>query len=314
MLADARAATWALAALQVAVERGVLAAVANGVHDPARIAVETDLDPVVLRRLVDVLVSHDVLFNEGDALRLTDEGVALANRGADVALDAVATFGQAHAFVEDARRGDLSGGWVHADLEVIRAQARMSERTMASALPFMLRAIPELERLGRPGARFLEVGLGAAGSAIALCKRFSGLHVVGLEPLPAARLEARAAIATAGLDTRIEVRAQRAEELDERHVYDAAYVASMFLDDEALATGLARVRAALVPGGLVLLGGWNRPADRRVAATSALRWQLWGGGVRTSAEARRIAEAAGFVDVREGPPSGDLVPLFGKAG
>jgi cyclopropane fatty-acyl-phospholipid synthase-like methyltransferase len=177
-------------------------------------------------------------------------------------------------------------------------------------LPAMQGAIPALERLKRPGATFLDVGIGAAGGAIALCRRFPSLRVVGLEPLPVARLEARAAIEAAGFNDHIEVRAQRLEELNEEGVFDAAYVASMFMPDAVLEQGLARVFRALAPGGVVLLGAWTRVADARLAATSALRWHLWGAGLREARDVTRMAKAAGFTEVAQGPTSGDMVPLF----
>lgn len=313
MLAEARSSTWALATVQVATERGVFAALLEGAATPAALASRSRIDLRVMGSLLEVLASYDLLAREGDGYALTQEGTKLAARGVGLALEAIATFGQARAFIDDARRGDLSSGWRHVDMEVVRAQGRMSERVMAYALPAMLRFVPELERLARPGARFLDVGLGAAGGSIALCKRFPSLRVVGLEPLPAARFEAHAAIATAGLEDRIEVRDARIEDLDEERVYDGAFVASMFVDDAALAAGLPRVCRALVSGGLVMLGAWSRPADPRVAATSALRWQLWGGGLRGAESLRRIATGAGFTQLREAPADGDMIPMVGSA-
>jgi cyclopropane fatty-acyl-phospholipid synthase-like methyltransferase len=181
---------------------------------------------------------------------------------------------------------------------------------MGCALPMIQGAIPALERLARPGAAFLDVGMGAAGGSIAVCRKFPGVRVVGLEPLPLARLEAHAAIDAAGLTDRIEVRAHGIESLSDANKFDAVYVASMFISDALLEQGLARVHRALAPGGVLLLGGFARPEDPRVGATAALRRHLWGGGTRSASDTARLVKAAGFANVGEGPVSGDLAPVF----
>jgi SAM-dependent methyltransferase len=308
---DLRSAVWAASALRVAVERGVLAAILGGARDVAALARETSIAPAALARLVDVLVAHGILASgPSDGVALTKDGEALAAQGIGVALELTAAFGQARAFVDDSRRGDLDGGWHHADPEVIRAQGQLSERTMACVLPKMMEAIPSLERLAKPGAAFLDVGLGAAGGTIAICRKFPTLRAVGLEPLPLARQEARAAIEAARLSDRIEVRAQRIEEVREENTFDVVYVASMFMPVKALEQGLPKVLRALAPGGVILLGAWARPTDPREASTSALRRHMWGGGVLQPAEMIKLMNAAGFKDVKEAPPGGDMAPLY----
>jgi SAM-dependent methyltransferase len=312
MSADLRAAVWAFSALRVAAERGVLTAIDGGARDLPSLARATGLEPAALRRLVEVLAAYGVVAapSADDGVALTPAGAELASREASVVADLTATFGQARAFVDDARRGDLRGGWRHADPEVIRAQGRISEHMMTTMLRPMREAIPALERLARPGASFLDVGIGAAGGAIALGRAFPSLRVVGLEPLPVARLEARAAIDAAGMRDRVEVRAHGVEELREEGAFDAAFVASVFLPDAALEAGLARVHRALAPGGVALFAAWARPTDARLGAVSALRWHLWGGGLRDAGDVTRIAKAAGFTEVHRGPTDGDMVPMF----
>src|SRR5690349_162509 len=114
----------------------------------------------------------------------------------------------------------------------------------------MTAAYPELARaLSKDNARFLDVGVGGAGGAIALCKHFPNLRILGLDVLRAAHLEARAAVTQAGLQHRIELRLKSATELTDENTFEAAFIASKFFPRDVLAASLVTVKRALVPGG-----------------------------------------------------------------
>jgi methylase of polypeptide subunit release factors len=54
-------------------------------------------------------------------------------------------------------------------------------------------------RLERPGSRFLDVGGGASGISIMMCRRHPALRVVGIDTSPTAAAVAREESAAAGL-------------------------------------------------------------------------------------------------------------------
>lgn len=305
------ASVWALSAVRVAAEADLLANMARGVTDPHALASACRLAPAITTRILEILEANGFAERKDDGFVLSTEGADLAARTDWLRADLAATFGQANAFVVESRRSDLASGWQHADAEVIRSQSAMSRILTERAIDGMLAGVPGLERLGRPGAKLLDIGTGGAGVAIAFCTRFPSLRVVGIDPLRAANLEARTAIAAAGLSDRIEVRAMNVEALADEDTYDAAFVASSFLDDATLSAGLGAICRALVSGGTVLLHAWRSPEDKQLAAAAKLRWQLWG-GPRSPADAIRIAKAAGLVDVREVPAMGAMVPVIAR--
>ena len=306
------ASVWALSAVRVAAESDLLATMAGGETNPEALARKSRLAPAIAARILETLEANGFVERKDDGFVLSTEGADLAARADWLRADLAVTFGQCHAFVVESRRTDLASGWQHHDAEIIRSQSTLSRILTERAIDGMLAGVPGLERLGRPGAKLLDVGTGGAGVAIAFCRRFPSLRVVGLDPLRAANLEARTAIDVAGLSDRIEVRSITVETLSEENMYDAAFVASSFLDDATLCAGLGRVSRALVPGGTALLHAWRSPEQKQLAAAAQLRWQLWGGS-RSPADAIRIAKAAGLVDVREGPAAGLMVPVIGSA-
>jgi precorrin-6B methylase 2 len=136
----------------------------------------------------------------------------------------------------------------------------LAELLNTRMVPTMISGIAGLDRLARAEAKLLA---GGAGFSIALCKHFPSLHAVALDPLRAARLEAKTKIAANGLSSRIEVREGRIEQISEEAVYHVVFVAAPFMNDAALAEGLVRVKKALLPGGIVLSSAYREPVDAR---------------------------------------------------
>lgn len=313
MFAEACNALWALSALRVAVEHGVIASLAGGPRDAKTLAGESRLDPVILTRILDVLVAYGLLAHEGDAVRLTEQGTAQAGRGDTLRADIAVTFGQTRALVEEARRGTLASGWRHVDPEIIRSQATLSHDMVMKTTRPMLEAWPEIgAHLSREGAVFVDVGVGGAGGAIGFCKTFPKLRVVGIDPLPAALMEARANVAAHGMKDRIELRPQRGDELTEERAFDVAFVPSKFMDDRGFESTLATLKKALKSDGIILTAAWRDVGEPRAASVSKLRCELWGSGPRTTQEVTRMLEKAGYRDIRLAPAPGDLVPMFAR--
>lgn len=173
LLAEARAHAGDLAGSVTAAQRAIV--LAREVGDPRVLAraalalglrrVMAALDPEATTRILDVLVANDLVTREAGGFGLT-----------------------------------AAPGWRHVAAEVIRAQAGLSFEMMSRMLAPLSVMWPELGALlERDGSRYLDVGVGAAGGAIALCKHFPRLRCVGIDPHRAAHLEARAAVTAAGL-------------------------------------------------------------------------------------------------------------------
>jgi predicted transcriptional regulator/SAM-dependent methyltransferase len=315
-LADLCASAWALAALRVAIDADLLPAMARGERDAGALAAETHIDPTITLRILEILEANGFVSGTGSGGRrtftLTAEGKDLAGRTDWIRADLAVTLGSTSAFVVEGRRSDLGGGWQHADGEVIRSQSRLSELLNATMLTTLLTAVPELDRLARDGAQFLDVGAGAAGISIALCRRFTSLYAVALEPLRAARLEAKTKIDANGLANRIELRGERLDQLTDERRYDVVFVPAPFMRDAALTEGLVRVKNALRPGGVAMLFTFRPPPDARCAAASRLRLQLWGGGARSQDDLAGLVESAGL-DATKLVVPGAALPVIARA-
>jgi SAM-dependent methyltransferase len=305
MFADLCASLWALSALRVAADSDLLAAVAKG--DPRR----AGLHPEATDRILAVLAAYEIVTRTDDGWALTPEGNELLSRGEGLRADLAATFGQTRALVEEARRGDLAPGWRHVDPEVIRAQAGLSYEMSHKMIGAFAELWPELGKMfAVADSRHLDVGVGAAGGAIALCERFPRLCVVGIDPHRAAHLEARANVAAHGMKDRIELRLQGVEQMTDESTFHTAFVASKFFPREILSVAFEKIHRALVPGGCAFLGGWRDSGDPRRAPVSRLREHLWGGSAVHATEVIHLLERAGFSKIKEGPARGELLPVL----
>ncbi|HEY6891118.1 MAG TPA: class I SAM-dependent methyltransferase, partial [Solirubrobacter sp.] len=179
-------------------------------------------------------------------------------------------------------------GWAYEDPVVLLSLGRGSA-AIADAVA-EVGALDEV--LSRPGAILLDVGAGVAALSVSLCKRWPGLRVVALEPWPPAFALARQTIE--GVDGRIELRAQRVEELTDTAAYDAVWLPTPFLAPEVLPVALRRAFDALKPGGHVIYGLYGAPPDPLSQRLVALRTTRSGGAVATEAEACAALTAAGF--------------------
>lgn len=315
LITDLSRRAWALAALTIASERGMLRALAEGPRDVASLASVTSLAPKTVAAAADVLVAIGLAHRDGDRIRLDPglvercsrpEGHELLN--AELRSTVSSILGATRAARDPA---SVVEGWRADDVDLVRAQGRLS-RAVTRQMGMFFTGQPDLHaRLSTPGARFLDVGAGAAGLCIAFAELYPTLHVVGIEPSATAVEAARAAIRAEGLDDRIEIRTGLGQSLDERAQYAAAYVAQMFIPDDAIDAVLSATYEALEPGGLVFTGAMSHEGVDLVCSVSRFRNAIWGGSVRTSANVVELLARAGFPDAMAMPvPPGALSPVM----
>ncbi len=246
-----------------------------------------------------MLVALGAATREGERFQVADP--SLLERAATERLAAAARSGllQSADLSARARAGTLDpGGWRHEDPEILRA-AGISSSGAVPALAAALSTLGDLaDRLERPGAAALDVGTGVAAVAIALCRRFERLRVVGLEPARAPLAEARANVVAAGLQDRVELRAQRVEELADEAAFDFAFVPVVFLSTVTVRAGLAAILTALRPGGWVLVTSLSAAGGTLGPALARLRATLWGSEALAPDALAGLAVEAGYGEVR----------------
>ena len=235
---------------------------------------------------------HGVL----DALGVRDSLAALPLAELRPLLAELRVFAASHGLLAAPRPPDP--GWAPACPTLIQAAGDVS-----AGLPrFLERTIvPRLaglaERLATPGARFLDVGAGAGALSIQMARTWPTLAVVGVEPWGPALDVARANVQAAGLSERIELRADRAEELYDRASYDLAWIPSFFVAEGAFDRVLERVQRALRAGAWLILPALRAAPDSLGGSVVRLRATLWGGSALTLDEATARLATAGFVDL-----------------
>jgi SAM-dependent methyltransferase len=186
-------------------------------------------------------------------------------------------------------------GWTESDPRVLQNQGRGS-----AVIADILTGVDDVAlRLTGPSCRFLDVGTGAGWIALRLLERFPSLEVVGLDVLPPALSLARTNADAAGLRCRFEIRDQDVRTLDERAVYDAAWLPGPFLSREVLLDAMRTTRRALRPDGIVTVGLYAGPPGDRGQAFADLRTVRSGGHAWAGADLIDELERAGFIDSRE---------------
>ncbi|WP_285640928.1 class I SAM-dependent methyltransferase [Lentzea sp. NBRC 102530] len=170
-------------------------------------------------------------------------------------------------------------GWNEHDRDRIRWRGRASGLIAQGIIE---RCCPDvLQR----ATGFLDVGTGAAGIAVRLCRASPGLRAVGLEISPAALDVARIDVAEAGLADRIEIRDQSVAELTDVEAYDLAWLPQQFIPRGELLEALPRVLRSLRPDGALVMA---------LATEDDLPNLVSGGGTLPAAEAVELLEQAGF--------------------
>lgn len=308
LIHDFGTSTWTLAVIAAAFASGLAEELCQP-RSMAELATACPrLPPERILRCVGVLAAVGLVTEADGRYRLVAGARPLVeeNQGAGLLGDMRSTLVQAAAMADAAVRGDAERGWRHVDPAVLEAQGAMS-----GGFPpiFKTDIVPSMgdlgERLERPGARFLDIGVGVAALAIAMCRTWPNLAVVGLDPHDASLALARQNVERTGLSGRIELRRLAVQQLADESSFDFAWLPIVFIPAAVLDLAVARVRAALKEGGWIILPVVGETADERQRAVSALQNELRGGASLTASEAEAMLRTAGFAEIRifAGPPT-----------
>ena len=188
-------------------------------------------------------------------------------------------------------------GWAETDPELIRVRGRASGQYVGgNLLPAALAGHPDVaRRLDEPGGVFLDVGVGAAGIAIEMCRRHPSLDVVGLDVSEVALAIARADVTAAGLDTRIEVRTQSVADLSDVGAFDLMWLPQLFIPRDVLRTALPRLAKAGRPGALLVMALSTNDESGLTWHAQEIANLMAGGGTLPPEAAATMAREAGFV-------------------
>lgn len=306
-------ATWTLAAIGALLESGLSEQLRHA-RSLEELAVGCPaLSAGAIERCLGVAVAAGVVSTDGHTYQLAPGALPFSESPGRVALrgDIRSQLMQALALLDVAGgSGHAASGWTHTNPTVLQAQGDASMAMVPLFKGHVVAGLGDLAaRLERPGARFLDIGVGVASLAIAMCRAWPELHVVGLDSFDTPLALARQNVARAGLAERIELRKLAVQGLRDEAAFDLAWLPSFFVDAAVLPQALARVRAALRPGAWLLLAVSGVAGPERTRAVFALISQLWGGPAWSGAEAELLLKDAGFSNVRSVPGPASAPPL-----
>jgi len=243
------------------------------------------------------------------ALDLDASGSDFGGSPAQVAAQAAAPLLQTAAVVNGG-----GASWADQSDEALLAQGRASAQ---GARAFAQIALPHLGDLGRrlaePGARILDVGTGVGALAVAYAETFPAAHVVGIDLSERALRLAEATVAASAAASRVELRRLDVAELADEAGFDLAWVPAPFVPEAALRQGVARIAAALRPGGWAMLAHGKYGQDPVEDALNRFKTVAFGGTPLDDAQAAALLTGVGLVDVRPAPtPPGAPAITLGR--
>jgi 2-polyprenyl-3-methyl-5-hydroxy-6-metoxy-1,4-benzoquinol methylase len=303
---DLSTSTWAFSVLACALETGLLEALSES-RSLVDLSHRSGIPAPLVEGMLDVLVALGFLLRTADGYSSTPDLLPLLLSPARDALlaDMRTVYLQSRAMIDAAKRRTLLAGWSHTDPELLVAQGASGGPFFSMLTHTLFPRLDGLvERLQGPTGTFLDVGTGVGTIAIQMCQLFPRLRVVGLEPQDAPLAQARRNVTAAKLEERIELRAQRIEDLADREAFDLVWLPQAFLPREVLERGLRRAWAALRPGGWSLLIAFSTPGMNLDAALLRLATVAYGGDPLYPEQIAALLAAADFArtQIVPGPP------------
>ncbi len=292
------------------VELRLLDKLVAGPQPTAALAALCDLDPAAMRRLLGAAAPLGLVQPRGaDAYGLGMAGAALLGNPAVAAM--VAHHALLYRDLADpvallrgtAPATALSRFWPYAEAATPGALATEDVATYSALMSSSLALLADdvLDAYPMDGhAALLDIGGGAGGFAAAAARRHRALRVT-LFDLPAVAALAAARFAREGIASQAVGGDFKRDALPGGADLVTLVRVAHDLDDDALAALLARIHAALPPGGALLLAEpmAGTPGAERVGTYFAMYLlAMRRGRPRTAGELGRFLAAAGFVGVR----------------
>jgi len=248
----------------------------------------TPLDPTLAARIGDVVKAfgyHTAL----DALTTEEARLYLFELRQSLRIDGLLT-----------AQSTRATSWSYSDPQLLQDVGEFSRSHGVMVAHKLVPALDGLaHRLAIPGARFLDVGVGVAGTAIALAQQLPNIQIVGIDVWGPSLALARDNVAREGLTDRIELREQGAENLTEESVYEAVWLPSVFMPERIFPAAVERTYHALRPGGWVLVPFLDFSGlDALPTAVWRLRSTMFGGPQWTADEFAQLLRDKGFAQVR----------------
>lgn len=192
--------------------------------------------------------------------------------------------------------------WSDHSEATLRAQGQASGAAAGMFATFLLPQYPQLAaRLNSPGARMIDVGTGIGALAVGFARAFSHLNVTGIDVLDRALELAALTVRDAQLGDRVALRRQDVTQLDETDAYDLAWIPAPFVPEPAFTAGVARLVAALRPGGLLMVGHGKYDGPNLEVALTRFKTIAYGGTPLDAAAAIQLLESNGLTNVRTVP-------------
>lgn len=239
-------------------------------------------NPEVAARLQDIIRAINPALLDG--ITAEQEEVALVTIHS--------AFAQASDLLADPAR---TPGWVYEDPEVLQSQG-LGSRRFVHAINALAAQRPDLKRtLHAPGA-FLDVGTGVGWLAIEAARAWPTLKCIGIDVWePALRL-ARANLAGAGMEDRVELRNHGVEALDENGTFTLAWLPP-FVPIGVMPVALKNLHRALAPRGWLVVSVLGAPPDRLSQALVGLRLARIGTYTWTTTETEEQLRGVGFEEI-----------------
>ena len=199
-------------------------------------------------------------------------------------------------------------GWSYEEPLVINGQG-MTSRAFVRTFEAAAAKIPDFKAmLAQPGT-FLDVGTGAGWLAIELTRRWPTWKVVGIDRWRPALDLARVNIAAGGTQSRIELRCQDVEQLEDEGVFSLAWLPGPFLSAETVTRALVRIRRALVPGGWLVFSLFAPGRARWGEALTTLKMVRNGGHPWKKEESEARLSSLGFGQINSFSTPGSTVTV-----
>ena len=136
--------------------------------------------------------------------------------------------------------------------------------------------------------------------------------MVGVDPWEPALTLARQNLAQRGVAERVELRLQRAAEVEETATFTLAWLPEPFIAAEIVDRMLERVRDALAPAGWLIFGLNPPPHGPLAEALTSLRIVRSGGHPWTSKEVEKKLQAHGFEQIEDYSPTPPILFMVGR--